>query len=330
MLNAVSTPRYARPSDALALNGFARAQFEATFGAANSPADMADYLDEAFTDDAMVAMIGSREHGVLVVEAGPDFAGYAAIATDSTQSGRRVATVQRFYLDKAWHGSGLAARLMDEIVEHALAIEATVLRLGVWERNQRAIRYYEKSGFDVTGEQHFQLGSDRQRDLIMERSLTRQPPDDRVFVARFMACRWPPAAWTHRAHVRLAWTLLGEHGLAAALSQVSDAIRRYNSEVLERPHAYHETLTQAFVRLIAAVYQTGERFDQFCHRQPGLLATTPLAIARYYSDALLASTAARHTFVAPDREPLPPASADAVAIVRSYVEVGRTKGPPDA
>ncbi len=45
------------------------------------------------------------------------------------------------------------------------------LRLGVWERNSRALAFYRKWEFRVVGKQIFQLGADPQNDLLMERSV---------------------------------------------------------------------------------------------------------------------------------------------------------------
>jgi hypothetical protein len=39
----------------------------------------------------------------------------------------------------------------------------------VWERNPRAIRFYGKYGFRPVGDQTFVLGTDPQRDLVLER-----------------------------------------------------------------------------------------------------------------------------------------------------------------
>jgi len=39
----------------------------------------------------------------------------------------------------------------------------------VWERNSRAIAFYEKWKFRVVGEQAFLLGTDVQKDLLMAR-----------------------------------------------------------------------------------------------------------------------------------------------------------------
>ena len=42
--------------------------------------------------------------------------------------------------------------------------------LGVWEKNPRAIRFYQKNGF-VEFDQHiFKLGSDEQTDIMMKKN----------------------------------------------------------------------------------------------------------------------------------------------------------------
>ena len=41
--------------------------------------------------------------------------------------------------------------------------------LGVWERNARAISFYERWVFEKVGDHVFRLGSDDQTDLIMAR-----------------------------------------------------------------------------------------------------------------------------------------------------------------
>jgi len=44
--------------------------------------------------------------------------------------------------------------------------------LGVWEKNPRAISFYQKWGFKEVGTHIFHVGDDPQRDFIMELLLT--------------------------------------------------------------------------------------------------------------------------------------------------------------
>jgi diamine N-acetyltransferase len=60
---------------------------------------------------------------------------------------------------------------MRAVEDTARQAGARTLWLGVWERNPRAIAFYAKCGFTDVGEQAFMVGSDRQRDRVMARSL---------------------------------------------------------------------------------------------------------------------------------------------------------------
>lgn len=40
--------------------------------------------------------------------------------------------------------------------------------LGVWEQNQRAIKFYQKNGFRVFDKHIFTLGEDKQTDILMK------------------------------------------------------------------------------------------------------------------------------------------------------------------
>ena len=68
-------------------------------------------------------------------------------------------------------GQGVAQTLMAAAVETARSGGARTLWLGVWERNERAIAFYRKSGFEDAGTQTFVLGTDHQRDFVLARPL---------------------------------------------------------------------------------------------------------------------------------------------------------------
>jgi hypothetical protein len=69
---------------------------------------------------------------------------------------------------------------------------------------------------------------------------------------------------------------------------------------------YHETITVAWLRIIAATirhYGAPARADDFCDRHPHLLAPTLLRL--FYSRERLASPESKIRFVEPDLNPLP-------------------------
>jgi hypothetical protein len=123
---------------------------------------------------------------------------------------------------------------------------------------------------------------------------------DEEFIVAFESCTLPREEWTHQAHVRMAWLYLGRQPLSNARRTVGEGIRRYNSVQLQKPLAYHETITQAFLTLIAARRLVGEPFAAFCARNPDLLDGKLSALLVHYRRETLFSDRARQHFVEPD------------------------------
>lgn len=167
------TIRLATPADAPVLTEFGRRTFVETFAAQNTAEDMAAYVSDAFTEARQSAELAEERLITLVAEEGEVLVGYAQLALKGAPScvtGPSPIELVRFYVDRAWHGRGIAQTLMRE-VDAAARRRAKTMWLGVWERNARAIAFYEKCGFVDVGSHTFHLGSDRQVDRIMARSL---------------------------------------------------------------------------------------------------------------------------------------------------------------
>lgn len=134
-------------------------------------------------------------------------------------------------------------------------------------------------------------------------------PDDLEFLMRFESCTLPESEWTHLAHLRVAWLCLQSESAGEALQRIRRGILRYNTEVLNRPHKYHETVTVAFTRLVAGRLAAGEPWTGFATRIDDLLDRDAPVLLRYYSPGMLNSDVARATFVEPDLDALPPLAA---------------------
>ena len=166
-------------ADAPSLARAAAAFFVDTFGAANSPEDMESYIASAFSEEHQRVELSDSLSRVWLATIGEDIVGYAHVrrsAAPSTITSTRTRAVEiaRIYAGRRWHGQGLGQALMEACVTTAREWGGEVLWLGVWEKNPRAIAFYEKQGFQVVGEQPFLLGKDLQRDLVMARRLTNE------------------------------------------------------------------------------------------------------------------------------------------------------------
>ena len=168
------TIRTATAADAAVVADLARRTFYDTFAATNDPADMALHLAHAYSVEQQTLEITDRDMTTLLVEEGGDAIAYAQIRSGHVPgcvTGSQPIELWRFYLDRAWHGRGVAQQLMQRVKEVACERSAKTLWLGVWEKNDRARAFYAKCGFADAGEHIFLFGNDPQTDRVMVTNL---------------------------------------------------------------------------------------------------------------------------------------------------------------
>lgn len=164
--------RLATADDALLLARMGARTFRDTFGADNTAEDMAAYLARSFSPEIQAAELADAATDFLIAFAGDEPAGYAKVRAGSAPAcvrGTSPLEICRLYADTPWIGRGVGGTLMQACLGHAASLGCDVIWLDVWERNPRAIGFYERWGFAVVGEQDFVLGDDVQRDLLMAR-----------------------------------------------------------------------------------------------------------------------------------------------------------------
>ena len=129
--------------------------------------------------------------------------------------------------------------------------------------------------------------------------------------ARFAAAAIPATEWTHQTHLTIGAWHVARFGADAGLDRLRAGIRRLNAAhgtIDSDTRGYHETITRAYVRLLAAFLRARPLGEVVSASVAALLAS-PLAardvLARHYSKALLFSVEARRGWVEPDLEPLP-------------------------
>lgn len=170
-MNAI---KVAVDADAAQLADFGARTFFESFAADNTPEDMQRHLASAFSADKQLAEIRSPDIDTLILVNAGHWAGFAQLRTGKRSLGvpeTDSIELWRFYVDKAWHGQGIAARLMESAKQRARQRGATSMWLGVWERNARAQAFYRKHGFNKVGSQVFVVGSDPQTDDVLLCSL---------------------------------------------------------------------------------------------------------------------------------------------------------------
>ena len=160
--------------DAGLLSELGARTFTETFAADNSPEDLAAYLATSFNVAHQTAELEDHGSTFLIAEVDGHAAGYAMLREGEPENGVEGANpieLVRLYVSRDWLGRGIGEQLMRACIDEARQAGHETLWLGVWERNARAQAFYRKWNFRAVGEHMFQLGSDLQRDILMERGL---------------------------------------------------------------------------------------------------------------------------------------------------------------
>jgi ribosomal protein S18 acetylase RimI-like enzyme len=174
-----TTHRFAQPrvralsaSDAAPYSAFAERLFRETY-TDYEKGDLEEYIAEAFSTRHQTEELNEPGGRVLVIEDDRDgllgFAHVRQTAPPPALEGRFALEIARFYVDKRWHGRGIARVLMSACIAEARSRGADALWLLVYQSNARAVAFYEKSGFKRSGTQPFKMGSRVDQDWVMVR-----------------------------------------------------------------------------------------------------------------------------------------------------------------
>ena len=169
-----STIRRGSLVDADLLSELGAQTFSETYAEHNTPENLGAYLANYFNVARQTAELEDPDSIFLIAEVDGRAAGYAKLHSGEPEQGVEGAKpieLVRFYVLREWLGRGLGAQLMRACLDEARKAGHETIWLGVWERNPRAQAFYRKWNFRTVGEHMFQLGSDLQRDLLMEREL---------------------------------------------------------------------------------------------------------------------------------------------------------------
>lgn len=163
-------------SDVEWLQKIGRQTFSETFSAENTAEDMDKYVKKCFTIDRLTAELKNKDSEFYFARYDHRIIGYLKLNVGLAQTELKeegALEIERIYVLKEFHGKSVGQRLYEQAMKVAREKNMEYVWLGVWERNQRAIRFYSKNGFTEFGKHFFELGHDRQTDVMMKLSLKR-------------------------------------------------------------------------------------------------------------------------------------------------------------
>jgi ribosomal protein S18 acetylase RimI-like enzyme len=164
----------ATTADAGLIADLSRKTFYDSFAADNTTENMDKFMNEQFTREKLMEEVGAAGNVFLLAYMGDEVAGYVRlrvtpnpILTDNSSA----IEIARIYAVQHSIGKGVGSALMQRCIDIARQKNAGVIWLGVWEKNQKAISFYTKWGFEKFGDHMFMLGNEAQTDWLMKKVL---------------------------------------------------------------------------------------------------------------------------------------------------------------
>jgi diamine N-acetyltransferase len=160
------------PDDAATLDRIFDTSFCDTFASLYRPEDLDAFLSSYGVSEWKRDLADSR-FAFRVGEVDGQPAGYVKLGPLKlpVETDRRAILLDQLYILKEHRGSGLAHGLMDWSLDEALRRGAEEIYLTVFPDNRRAVRFYERYGFEPVGRYDFMVGNHADEDIIMRKAL---------------------------------------------------------------------------------------------------------------------------------------------------------------
>jgi len=166
--------RRATRDDLADLVRVARESFFAAYCAIDDPDDVRAYAERHFTAEVFAAAIEDSSGLLAVLLDAGEITGYALLvesAAPNGVTGNQPVELSRLYLLADRIGRGHGAALLAHALDWAAESGFDTLWLGVYDRNERAMAFYRRFGFEVVGTRPFDWHGEIYHDPVMARAV---------------------------------------------------------------------------------------------------------------------------------------------------------------
>lgn len=153
------------------LKDLSRKTFIQAFGADNNPEDLEKYLNSSFGEENLKnELLNPLSEFYFAKQEGKTI-GYFKINLGDAQTDfceEDAMELERIYVQQDSQNQKIGQTMLDTVIEMAIQRKMRYLWLGVWEKNERAIDFYLRNGFRLSGSHPYMVGNDKQTDKIMK------------------------------------------------------------------------------------------------------------------------------------------------------------------
>ncbi|NKI31135.1 GNAT family N-acetyltransferase [Croceivirga thetidis] len=148
--------------------------FTDAFKSQNNPEDFGSYIESAFSMKTLRKELTTNGTAFFFVRNENMIVGYFKINEFDAQTELKEQVgieLERIYVLKEFQSKGIGKRILKNVEKLCHEKFKDYLWLGVWEKNKKAIKFYQKNGFVKFGEHPYYIGNDKQTDWLMKKTL---------------------------------------------------------------------------------------------------------------------------------------------------------------
>lgn len=131
----------------------------------SAPAEvMQEYVNRSFREEACRTELSDPANVFYGAFHNSELAGYSKITLSAPHPAvllHPVTKLERLYLLQAFHGLEWGRQLLQQAIAFSKAADEKGAWLDVWKGNEKAIRFYQKHGFETIAESEFVLTAAR-------------------------------------------------------------------------------------------------------------------------------------------------------------------------
>ena len=157
-------------SDLDKLVEISRKTFVEAFEKDNDPEDFSTYIDKAFEKSNIEEQLLNPNSIFYFVYFDELLVGYFKLNENAAQTdikSKESIELERIYVLEEFQGNRIGAQTLQEATKLASQKRKNFIWLGVWQKNEDAIRFYQKHGFIKFDTHPYYIGKDKQTDWLM-------------------------------------------------------------------------------------------------------------------------------------------------------------------
>jgi len=158
-------------SDLDELVRISRKTFVDAFEKYNDPSDFEAYITFAFDRRKILSELKNNNSDFYFVYQRESLVGYFKLNRGEAQTDLKMEEsieLERIYVLELFQGKNVGQWMLDQAIDFAIKGQKKILWLGVWQKNKRAVKFYERHGFVKFGTHPYYIGQDKQTDWLMK------------------------------------------------------------------------------------------------------------------------------------------------------------------